>query len=401
MDLFQISGRLEQFAGMLLCCHNLYLWEYDAQRRLLRSNCPQSPVVSNLFSMLRNGRLDKLPPEPTEAPILLTNDVGLLWVVQPLLDQGELLRSYVLGPLFLDSGVPRNLDAQLNGLHLGSNLLAEARQFLRELPVISLSRVFEYAVMLHHCVTGQKIQVSDLRYEAAATQTREHSQQPRGDAHGTYAMEQEMVRMVREGDIENFRRQLDRLSMSGAMGKLSNDDPLRQMKNALITCLVLFSRAAMEGGLDPELSYSLSDRYFQSIEACRSIPELAEIAAPMQEDYIQRVHNLRLGGLSRPIQSCCDYIELHLEEPLSLSVLAKHSGYADYYLSRKFKQETGQAPSEYIRRRRLERAAHLLQTTDEEIQTIAARLQFCSQSHFSEAFRKQYGMTPSAFRQAD
>ena len=401
MDLFQISGRLEQFAEMLLCCHNLYLWEYDAQRRLLRSNCPQSAVVSNLFSVLRGGRLDRLPEVPAEPPILLTNDVGLLWVVQPLLDQGELLRSYVLGPLFLDSGVPRNLDAQLNGLHLGSNLLAEARQFLRELPVISLSRVFEYAVMLHHCVTGKKIQVSDLRYEAAVTQTREHSQQPRGDAHGTYAMEQEMVRMVREGDIENFRRQLDRLSMSGAMGKLSNDDPLRQMKNAVITCLVLFSRAAMEGGLDPELSYSLSDRYFQSIEACRSISDLAEIATPMQEDYIQRVHNLRLGGLSRPIQSCCDYIELHLEEPLPLSVLAKHSGYADYYLSRKFKQETGQAPSEYVRRRRLERAAHLLQTTDEEIQSIAARLQFCSQSHFSEAFRKQYGMTPSAFRQAD
>ncbi len=358
-------------------------------------------TVSNLFSVLWGGKPDRFLPEPADPPILLTNDIGLLWVVQPLLDQGQLLRSYVLGPLFLDSGVPRTLDAQLNSLHLGSALLAEARQFLRELPVISLSRVFEYAIMLHYCVTGQKVQVSDLRYEAAAAQAHEGARQPRGDAHGTYAMEQEMVRMVREGDIENFRRQMDRLSMSGTMGKLSNDDPLRHMKNAVITCVVLFSRAAMEGGLDPEVSYSLSDRYFQSIEACRSISDLVEIATPMQEDYIQRVHNLRLGGLSRPIRSCCDYIELHLEEPLPLSVLAKHSGYADYYLSRKFKQETGQAPSEYIRLRRLERAAHLLRTSQEEIQSIGARLQFCSQSHFSETFRRQYGMTPSAYRAAD
>lgn len=216
--------------------------------------------------------------------------------------------------------------------------------------------------------------------------------------HGTYEAEREMLRMVREGDVANFRAHMDRLSMTGQIGKISNGNPLRQMKNALITCLVLFSRAAMDGGLDPEISYSLSDRYFQSIEACCSIPELVEIGEPMQEDYIQRVHRIRTGCASLPIQACCDYISLHLEEPLSLSELAKRAGYSEYYLSRKFKKETGESVSEYIRRERLERAALLLRTTQEDAQKIAARLQFCSQSRFSENFKKQYGVTPGAYR---
>lgn len=398
MDLTQIEARLELFIGMLSSCHNLYLWQYDSGFHLIKSNCPQQTAVNNLFGLLRGGKLtDRQLCDQDAAPILLNNSIGMMWILQPYLEGGEAIRNYVLRPLFLDDVSSKSLEAQLDSHGLNDSLRRSAMQFLQQLPIISLSRVFEYAIMLHYCITGQTIQVSDLRYD-------DHSNQPavfsgeQTDIHGTYEAEQEMIRMVREGDITNYRAHLDRLSLTGRMGKISNDDPLRQMKNAVITCLVLFSRAAMEGGLDPEVSYTLSDRYFQSIEACSSISDLVEIALPMQEDYIQRVHRCRTGGLSQPVQACCDYISLHLEEHLDLPTLARQAGYAEYYLSRKFKKETGLAPSTYIRQKRLERAAHLLRTTQEDVQEISDRLQFCSQSHFSDCFRKQYGMTPSAYR---
>lgn len=398
MDMAQIESRLELFAGMLRSCHNLYLWQYDSGFHLIKSNCPQEAAVNNLFGLLRDGKLTERQSYRYDFPVLLSNTMGMLWVLQPQLEDGELIRTYVLGPLFLDDVSSKSLEAQLSRHRLNHSLHRSALQFLQQLPIISLSRVFEYAIMLHYCVTGQTIQVSDLRYDDRAVQSTAAIPSEQQDVHGTYEAEREMVRMVREGDIANFQSHMNRLSMTGRMGKLSNDDPLRQMKNAVITCLVLFSRAAMEGGLDPEVSYTLSDRYFQSIEACDSISALVEIALPMQEDYIQRVHRCRTGGLSRPVQACCDYISLHLEDSLDLSTLAQQSGYTEYYLSRKFKKETGLPPSEYIRRKRLERAAHLLRTTQEDVQKISERLQFCSQSHFSDCFRKQYGMTPSAYR---
>ena len=398
MDMAQIDTRLELFAGMLMSCHNLYLWQYDSGFYLIRSNCPMEGAINNLFSLLRGGKLIERQLLEQDTPVLLTNNIGMMWVVQPLLDDGELARMYVLGPLFLDDISPKSLDVQLDKHGLTSSLKSTAHQFLQQLPIISLNRVFEYAIMLHFCVTGQTVSVSDMRYDETGSRTVPAGPMEQVDAHGTYEAEQEMIRIVREGDIENFRAHMDRLSMTGNMGKLSNDDPLRQMKNAVITCLVLFSRAAMEGGLDPEVSYTLSDHYFQSIEACDSVSALVDIALPMQEDYIQRVHRCRTGGLSRPVQACCDYIGLHLEDPLDLPTLARQAGYTEYYLSSKFKKETGLPPSEYIRRKRLERAAHLLRTTQEDIQKISARLRFSSQSHFSECFRKRYGVTPSVYR---
>ena len=394
----QIEQRLELFSGMLLCCHNLYLWQYDSGFHLIHSNCPQQAAINNLFGMLRGGSLSDHGLADKETPMLLSNELGLMWIIQPQIEGGELIRLYVLGPLFTDDVSPKSLELNLNRHSLTGALRRAVMEFLQQLPVISLNRVFEYAIMLHHCVTGGTISVSDMRYDEQAAPVLPFDTEEQSSAHGTYEAEQEMLRMVREGDLKNFRSHMDLLSITGRMGKLSNDDPLRQMKNAVITCLVLFSRAAMEGGLDPEVSYALSDRYFQSIEACDSISALAEIALPMQEDYIQRVHACRTGGLSRSIQASCDYIGLHLEEPLELAVLAQQAGYAEYYFSRKFKKETGLAPSEYIRKRRLERAAHLLRTTGEDVQRIGERLQFCSQSHFSDCFRKQYGETPSAYR---
>ncbi len=398
MDTSELDARVELFSSMLLCCHDLYLWQYDSGWHLIKSNCPHEAAVNNLFTLLRGDDSIRLSPDGNDTPILMSNEIGMLWVLQPRFEGEELGRSYVLGPVFLDTVSPKNLEAQLSRRGMTATLREQARQFLNGVPVISLNRVFEYAIMLHHCVTGGRVGVNDLRYDDSKLNKATPELEETVSAHGTFEAEQEMLRIVREGDIANFRAQMDRISVTGRMGKLSRDDVLRQMKNAVITCLVLFSRAAMEGGLDPEVSYALSDRYFQSIEACRSVPDLVEIALPMQEDYVLRVHQCRTGGLSRPIQALCDYIDLHLEEPLDLASLAQRSGYAEYYLSRKFKKETGLAPSDYIRKKRLDRAAHLLRSTQEDIREIGARLQFCSQSHFSDSFRKTYGVTPSEYR---
>lgn len=255
--------------------------------------------------------------------------------------------------------------------------------------------------MFYHCITGGRISASDLRfYSEAEVQPKQISgRQPEEhpDVHGTYRAEQEMLRMVREGDLR-LKEYLDRMALIGSVGKLSNGDPVRQVKNAILVCTTLFSRAAIEGGLAPELSYTLTDRYFQAVEACKTYPELNEVVRTMQADFVQRVHRYRMSQYSHAIQQCCDYISLHLEEEITLDQLAVQTGYASYYLSRKFKKEVGSIPADYIRRQRLDRAAFLLRTTNEDVQTISFRLQFSSQSYFSESFRKVYGMTPTEYR---
>ena len=55
-------------------------------------------------------------------------------------------------------------------------------------------------------------------------------------------------------------------------------------------------------------------------------------------------------------------------------------------------------PMEYLKRRRLEEARHLLVTTDGPMSEVAARVGFANQFHFSREFKAAFGATPSAYR---
>lgn len=397
----ETETRLSLFRDMISCCHNLYLWTYDSAFHLIASNCPEQTIIDNLFVMNRSRDDFIRQIAEQDTPVIYTNEMGLMWVMTPYFLDNELLRFYILGPFFVDDIPPKSLEAQLNKHNLSVPLRQEFMLFLHKLPVISLSRIFEYAIMLYFCITEKKITVSALRYHENTRKINgEFIQRESMDAHGTYKGEQEMLRMVREGDL-NYQSHMNKMSITGHLGKLSNGDPLRQMKNAVLVCITLFSRAAIEGGLTPEVSYTLTDHYFQSVEACTAITDLVEIAHTMQDDFIQRVHRCRTSSLSQPVRACCEYISLHLEDRLSLSMLARQTGYTENYLSKKFKRETSLTPNEYIRRQRLEQAAFLLRTTQDDVQNISERLQFCSQSYFADHFRRYFGVTPTEYRKQE
>lgn len=394
----QLRDRLDLFQDMVQCCHNLYLWEYDRELVLIRSNCPAETTVRHLFSMggARNMLLDYAARH--SKPIIMTNALGLMWAAIPEGDGDELRRFHILGPFFMSDRSSQELETGLRNLRLSPEMLQEALRFLRGLPVISLSRVFEYTIMLYYCITGERITVSDMHYQENEGILPADRKARRADIHGTYEMEQEMVRMVREGNL-NIQSHMNRLAVSGSLGTLAGGDSTRQMKNAVLVCIVLFSRAAIEGGLSPEVSMTLTDHYFQSVEACHSLSELTEVATTMQNDFVQRVHKVRSRSLSRPILDCCDYINMHLEEPLTLRELAERFKYSEPYLSRKFRTETGRSFKEYVRHQRLDQAKALLSDSALEIRDISDRLHFCSPSYFSEQFKAEFGVSPTQWRE--
>ncbi|RYX82428.1 AraC family transcriptional regulator [bacterium] len=81
-----------------------------------------------------------------------------------------------------------------------------------------------------------------------------------------------------------------------------------------------------------------------------------------------------------------------------VDVLARHVGFATSSFSRIFRSATGLSPSEYLGRRRIQHAAHLLLKSDLSIGAIASRLGFCDSSHLSHSFLQNQGITPHAFR---
>ena len=101
-----------------------------------------------------------------------------------------------------------------------------------------------YALMMHYCLTGNHLAISDINSEFLA-QVRNTVQQPAHDRHKVWTAEQGLLQMVRTGDL-NYRQ-----ALSGSMGicagvPVLSDDALRQSKTCIIVFTSLVCRAAIE-----------------------------------------------------------------------------------------------------------------------------------------------------------
>ncbi len=98
------------------------------------------------------------------------------------------------------------------------------------------------------------------------------------------------------------------------------------------------------------------------------------------------------------VQRAQDYIEKHINEPITLYMLARAAGYSPWHTSRIFKQLTGKTPLAYIRTLRLSRAAVKLWNEDKRIIDIALDFAFDSHEGFTRAFSQSFGITPHCYR---
>jgi AraC-like DNA-binding protein len=88
----------------------------------------------------------------------------------------------------------------------------------------------------------------------------------------------------------------------------------------------------------------------------------------------------------------------HLEEPVGIEDAAAAAGLSLTRLHERFREEVGQPPADWRNHRRLDRARRLLADTDLRITDIAVRCGFATSQYFATAFRKQVGLSPSAYR---
>lgn len=92
------------------------------------------------------------------------------------------------------------------------------------------------------------------------------------------------------------------------------------------------------------------------------------------------------------------YIKEHLEESITLHILAQVAGYSPWHCAKIFKELTGKAPFEYIRMCRLSKAAIELRDHNLKIVDVAMDFVFDSHEGFSRAFRKQFGISPNSYK---
>lgn len=255
-------------------------------------------------------------------------------------------------------------------------------------------------------ITGKEISKTDVLFKNVLLETpleefmtkeifRYHEE---GRTHNPYAQELREHDSIRRGDLDTLKANIDEV-YSGEVGTVASDQ-LRNIKNIAVYVIGSAARCAIEGGLQPEMAFAMSDTYIKYIEEELDDPlKVERVAREAEFDYAREVNSLNKHGSLNPLMlQVKDYVFRHMHENVRVRDIAKSIGVSPNYLSEQFSQSEGITLKQYILDEKIKSSEYLLKYTDYSLQEISSFYAFSSQSRFSAYFQRRNGITPAKYR---
>ena len=143
------------------------------------------------------------------------------------------------------------------------------------------------------------------------------------------------------------------------------------------------------------------EKILMMFRSCTTIrePEMSRRITQLLCEFIQIPNaNKKSDHASQIIDESLAFMTEHMDQPLTLEVIARHVALSPYYFSHLFKQETGYSPHDYLIRARVDKAKYLLKTADMSLKKIAFCCGFSNECNFSSTFKRITGVTPLAYK---
>ncbi len=129
--------------------------------------------------------------------------------------------------------------------------------------------------------------------------------------------------------------------------------------------------------------------------------DAGHITAILTELFVNALPSKQASTACAPyLKELRHYIDNHLSAPIRLSDLEQRCHRSKYRICREFSAAFGLPPLKYLNKKRMETAETLLLSTRKKIHEIALETGYENTNHFINLFKKEYGTTPQAYREA-
>lgn len=335
---------------------------------------------------------------------VFTCHANLNHIAFPLIHQGELLGSILVGPFLMDEPDSTLVIGVAQEHGLSPTLCLELYDELAGFQVIAPARVQNLSRLLDHLLSpllpserAMMRQTQGKLYQQSRineTIQRYKEQEISTTQKFVYEKENALLAKVRTGSVQDAKALLNDL-----LGYVffTEGGKVEAVRMRAIELTTLLSRVAMDGGARVDSIYELNGKFLSLLSRGESIDDLCYLLQDVVESFMSAMFN-QLDKGNPYIRRALGYMSERYSEAMTLEDVAREVGLSTSYFSALFHQVVGVSFREHLCRIRVEESKQLLLSTDYSLTDIALAVGFADQSYFCKVFKRIVGLTPGKFR---
>lgn len=209
--------------------------------------------------------------------------------------------------------------------------------------------------------------------------------------------EKQLSIVIRDGDKKGAQALLNELL--GKIYIISQFD-VDTIKIRIMELLSVMSRSTIEAGADPNEIIWFNTGCVREMRKCSTIEELSVWITEVMHRFINYSFDFSSVKHSDTVYKVIEYIRANYYKKISLNEISKYVNFSKTYLSRIFKDETGENISTYINKVRIEKAKLFLADKSISLVDVANLTGFEDQSYFTKVFKSITGMSPKKYKES-
>ena len=215
-----------------------------------------------------------------------------------------------------------------------------------------------------------------------------------------YEIEQLWIKAISAGDETDLRRVVNQYGEQTRMPPRVKSS-LQDKKFLAVTLNSIGTRAAIAGGVSPQIADSLSLRNVKLIEQCNNYDEVIKLSEDLPFQYCKMVNWYSVRKYSALIRSTITLILSNFQSSMGLIKLAEELKVSPEHLARQFKKEVGYTVSQYTHHAKIRESLPFVISEQYGIEAIAEKLGYCSAPYFRKVFKEVMKCTPLEYKRAN